>query len=155
MIFHCSLRKRQSGQTFAAFMLLMVMVVGAFMLSGDLSRVMIAMNKARDLADSAALAAAGAADARMFSNGTIAINPDLAELRARAVVSTWLAVRYPNEQFMNLSLSDFTVKGTDVYVTVSGNVDSVFGKFFGIDTWPIPGRTAHARLVYGINKELN
>jgi hypothetical protein len=152
-VIHFSLRKRHSGQAFAAFLLLFFMILMGFFLMGDLSRVMIAMNKAQDLADNAALAAAGAADARMFSDGSLAINVPLAELRARTVVDAWLVMRYPNENFMHLSLSGLSIDDREVIVTVSGSVEAVFGKFLGFESFPI-SRTAHARLIYGIIEEI-
>jgi hypothetical protein len=147
-----SLRKRYSGQAFAAFLLLFFMILMGFFLLGDLSRVMIAMNKAQDLADNAALAAAGAADARMFSDGSLVINKPLAELRARTVVDAWLVMRYPNENFMHLSLSAVSIDGREVIITVSGSVDAVFGKLLGFESFPI-SRTSRALLIYGIYQE--
>jgi hypothetical protein len=142
-------RTRLRGQSFAAFLILFVIIIFAFAILGDFSRAMAGLNKARDLADNAALAAANSIDAAKFNRGRTEINVSLAKERAQDVVSQWLVQRFPEEKFIDLYLQDLKISSPDVFVTVSGKVQSVFGNFFGVGSYPITVRS-HAQLVVDI-----
>jgi hypothetical protein len=144
--------RRFRGQSFAAFLILFVIILFAFAILGDFSRAMAGWNKARDLADNAALAAANSIDAAHFNRGRTEINRELAKHRAQSIVSQWLIERYPEEKFIDLYLENLQISSPDVAVTVSGKVPAVFGNFFGIGSYPITV-TSHAQLVVDIQAE--
>jgi hypothetical protein len=130
-------RTQFRGQNFAAFLVLFVIVIFSFAVLGDFSRAMAGWNKARDLADNAALAAANSLDAAKFNRGQTEINELLASQRAEDIVTLWLQNRFPEENFIDLTYGGLKISGQDATVTIAGKVNSVFGKFLGVGSYPI------------------
>jgi hypothetical protein len=142
-------RRAYRGQNAAAFLLVFIVIIFAFAILGDFSRALAGYNKARDLADNAALAAANALDARQFNSGRTTLNQNLANERARGIVSDWLAMRFPEEKFIHLTFQQIQIHGLDTMVEISGNVDSVFGTLFGVSGYPVRA-VSRARLLVDI-----
>jgi Flp pilus assembly protein TadG len=120
-------RRSESGQALIAFVVLIPVFILALFIVLDLGRYQIMRNQVRIAADSAALAAAGALDAREAGAGNFVVNENWAYQRAADSLLETSA--HLDEPWMTLSLLAVDVEGAEVLVRVNGNASTVFGTF--------------------------
>lgn len=145
-------RKRsEQGQTVFLVLGLMVMLVMALTLVFDFGRFFLLRSRVRTIADTAALAGAGALDIQRSANGGFAVNANWAQARALEVYQQTLAMN-PRDAWMAISLGGIAVNGRRVTVTVHGTCPSVWGGLVGIENFTT-SVTANARAAVGISGE--
>lgn len=119
--------RSERGQALLAFVILIPVFILSLFIVLDLGRYQIMRNQIRIAADSAALAAAGALDAKEAGAGNFVINEDWAY--QRATDSLLETSGHLGEPWMTLSLLAVDVDGAEVLVRVNGEANTVFGTF--------------------------
>jgi hypothetical protein len=145
-------RHSQSGQALIAFVVLIPVFILSLFIVVDLGRYQIMRNQVRIAADAAALAAAGALDAREASASNFVINENWAHQRA---ADTLLETsEHLDEPWMTLSLLAVHVEGAEILVRVNGTADTVFGNFplVGISGFSATAES-RARAATGVDAE--
>lgn len=145
-------RRSERGQALVSFVVLIPVFILALFIVLDLGRYQIMRNQVRIAADSAALAAASALDAKEAGSGNFVINEDWAYQRASDTLLETSA--HLDEPWMTLSLLAVDVHGAEVLVRVNGNASTVFGTFplIGISGFSATAES-RARAATGVNAE--
>ncbi len=145
------IRRSERGQAVVLVLGMMAMLLLALTLAFDFGRFFLLRSRVRTIADTAALAGAGALDIQRSAGGSFAVNTNWAQARALEVYQKSLALN-PKDTWMTISLGGISVNGRVVTVTVNGTCASVWGGFFGIGAFST-SVTSDARAAVGITRE--
>ncbi len=145
------IKRSERGQAVVLVLGMMAMLLLALTLSFDFGRFFLLRSRVRTIADTAALAGAGALDIQRSAGGNFIVNTTWAGSRALEVYQKSLALN-PKDTWMTISLGGISVNGRTVTVTVNGTCPSVWGGFFGIGAFST-SVTANARAAVGITRE--
>ncbi len=145
------IKRSEKGQAVILVLGLMAMLLVGLTLSFDFGRFFLLRSRVRTIADTAALAGAGALDIQRSAGGDFVLNDNWAQARALEVYQKSLALN-PKDSWMTISLGGISVNGRTVNVTVNGTCPPVWGGFFGIGAFST-SVTADARAAVGITRE--
>ncbi len=145
------IKRSEKGQAVILVLGLMAMLLVGLTLSFDFGRFFLLRSRMRTIADTAALAGAGALDIQHSASGDFAVNTTWAQARALEVYQKSLALN-PKDSWMMISLGGSAVNGRKVTVIVNGTCPSAWGGFFGIGAFST-SVTADARAAVGITRE--
>ncbi len=145
------IKQSEKGQAAILVLGLIAILLVGLTLSFDFGRFFLLRSRMRTIADTAALAGAGALDIQHSASGDFALNANWAQARALEVYQKSLALN-PKDAWMTISLGGVSVSGRKVSVTVNGSCPSVWGGFFGIGAFST-SVTADARAAVGITRE--
>ncbi len=145
-------RPSERGQALPGFVVLIPVFILSLFIVLDLGRYQIMRNQVRIAADSTALAAAGALDAKQAGQGNFVINENWA--RQRAVDSFQELSAHLDEPWMTLTLLAVEVEGAEVLVRVNGTASTVFGGFplIGVSGFSAVAES-RARAATGVDEE--
>jgi hypothetical protein len=143
----------QKGQIVLAFIVLFPVFIICLFIATDRGRYISLKNQVRIVADSAALAAAGAMDIREATmNENFVINEAWARERALEAVQVNMDVAEEENRWMTYRLQDIHVRGDRVTVIVEGTGSFIFGGYLGLDTFNARA-ISHARVAVGVESE--
>jgi uncharacterized membrane protein len=145
------IKRFEKGQAVILVLGMIAMLLLALTLSFDFGRFFLLRSRVRTIADTAALAGAGALDIQRSAGGNFVMNTNWAQTRALEVYQKTLMLN-PKDSWMTISLGGISVNGRSVTVTVNGSCASVWGGFFGIGSFST-SVTADARAAVGITRE--
>jgi hypothetical protein len=142
----------ERGQALVAFVVLIPVFILSLFIVLDLGRYQIMRNQIRIAADSAALAAAGALDARQAGEGNFVVNANWAH--QRAADSLLETSEHLDEPWMTLTLLGVDVEGAEVLVRVNGTASTIFGNFplIGVSGFSATAES-RARAATGVDTE--
>jgi Flp pilus assembly protein TadG len=145
-------RHLEKGQVLPAFVVLIPVFILSLFIVLDLGRYQIMRNQVRIAADSAALAAASALDAKQAGEGNFVLNENWA--RQRAADTLMELSTHNDDPWMALSLVYVEVEGADALVRVNGTASSLVGGFplIGISGFSASAQ-ARARAATGVDAE--
>ena len=149
---HTQRHSSTSGQVILPLLGLLVILVIALTVAFDFGRFLLLRSRVRSIADTAALAGAGALDIQRSTAGNFALNTSWAQERAEQVYHETLA-RNPRDRWMQISLLEIAVEGRTVRVTLSGSCQPVWGTYVGIPAFSTRVTSA-ARAAIGITQEV-
>ena len=144
-------RFSERGQIIFPVLGLFIVLILALTLVIDFGRFFLLRSRVRTIADTAALAGAGALDIRQSTTGDFAVNASWARDRSQEVYQQTLA-RNPRDTWMAISLEEVSVDGPMVTVTVTGTCEAIWGGLFGIHHFST-SVTSAARAAVGITTE--
>ncbi len=117
----------ERGQLLVAVMALIPAFVLALFITVDLGRYQYLRSQTRIMADSAALAAAGALDIQQAGRGNFVLNKRWARQRAEGAMRE-MTGRVAEDDWMTFLLASVSVEGAQAEVTVIGQGDTIFGR---------------------------
>ena len=147
------INKREKGQSLITFVAAFPIIIFALTVVFDLGRLLILKSQARIFADSSALAAAGALDMRSLDSGAFVLNHRWASQRAEDTVSKSISHLPPEDSWMHLRLTNVSVRGAEVTVSVVGTCEFIWGTYMGLANCSTTA-IASARAASGISSEM-
>jgi len=146
------INRREKGQSLITFVAAFPILIFALTVAFDFGRLLILKSQARLLADSSALAAAGALDMQSLDDGVFILNSRWANARAYDAVSKSISHLPPEDSWMHLRLTNVSVRGAQVTVSVVGTCDFVWGTYLGLANCSTTA-VSSARAASGISSE--
>jgi Flp pilus assembly protein TadG len=145
--------KSQRGQMILAFIILFPVFIICLFIVTDMGRYLALKNQVRIVADSAALAAAGALDLREATmNENFVINKNWARKRAMEAIDQTMQIEPEENKWMKYWLQKIIVKGDRVTVVVEGTGTFMFGGYLGLSSFNARS-VSHARVAVGVERE--
>jgi len=145
--------KSQRGQMVLAFIILFPVFIICLFIVTDMGRYLAMKNQVRIVADSAALAAAGALDLQETTmNQIFVINENWARERAKDAIQQTMLIDPDENKWMQYWLQKIIVKGDRVTVIVEGTGSFIFGGYLGLSTFNVRA-VSHARVAVGVDRE--
>ena len=146
-------KRSQKGQSVLAFLVLFPVFIICLFIVTDMGRVLALKNQVRIVADSAALAAAGALDLQETTmKQNFVINENWARERAEEAIQETMKVEPEDNAWMHYWLQRIIVKGDQVTVVIEGTGSFIFGGYLGLDTFNARA-ISHARVAVGVESE--
>ena len=146
-----SKRFSERGQIIFPILGLFIVLILALTLVIDFGRFFLLRSRVRTIADTAALAGAGALDIRQSTTGDFSLNAIWARERSQEVYQQTLS-RNPKDAWMSINLESVSVDGLLVTVKVSGTCEAIWGGLFGITNFST-SVISSARAAVGITTE--
>ena len=146
-----SKRLPERGQIIFPILGLFIVLILALTLVIDFGRFFLLRSRVRTIADTAALAGAGALDIRQSTTGDFTVNTMWARERTQEVYQQTLSLN-PKDAWMSINLESVVVNGQMVTVTVSGTCEAIWGGLFGINNFST-SVISSARAAVGITTE--
>ena len=140
----------ERGQVALVFVASMVIVIAALALLIDGGRWLTMRSRARMLADASAYSGASVVDVQRAGEGDIVLSDSYVSARAVAV-ETFDANKGSTPEYMDFDDPDITVRGNEIWVTVTGRSRALFGSQWGLNYSATV--TSTARAGWGISTE--
>ena len=144
---------REKGQSLVTFVAAFPILIFALTVVFDFGLFLITKSYTRMIADSAALAGAGALDMSGLDQQIFILNPDWADARVRQAYNQNVGNMSDEDSMMTFTLTNVSVSGASVWVSVSGRCNFVWGSYMGLVNCSTTA-TSSARAASGISSEL-
>ena len=145
--------KSQRGQFVLALVVLFPVFIMCIFIVTDMGRYLALKNQVRIVADSAALAAAGALDVQEATmNENFVIYEPWARERAEDAIQQTMLLDVEENGWMQYWLQQIIVKGDRVTVVVEGSGTFIFGGYLGLSTFNARA-VSHGRVAVGVDRE--
>ena len=124
--------REESGQVCLVFIASLVIVVGAMALLTDGGRYLVMRNRARMLADAAAITGAGIVDVVEAGQGNFILDPKK-DGAGDAATENFAINLEDSPDYADFSLDSVQVQGNQIRVTVTGRSAPLFGSRWGLN----------------------
>ncbi len=123
----------EKGQVSLVFVVSMVIIIGAFALLIDGGRYMVMRNRARMMADASALSGAGMLDIEQAQEGNFTLIPGNDKFSAKGkATEIFHDNKEDSPEWADFQLDEVRVQGNEIWVTVTGRSEPLFGSQWGL-----------------------